>query len=49
MVAIGTGYAESTVFKPMQRMTEAPKGRPSVQLERMDREGFRIVAAEVGS
>ena len=43
MVAGGTGYAESTVFKTMQRMKEAPKRPPTVQLERAEGEGFRIV------
>ena len=42
MVASGTRYAESTVFKTMQRMKE-PAGRPPyMRLERVAREGFRI-------
>jgi hypothetical protein len=45
MVAAGTGYAESTVFKTMQRMKEAPKRPPVVQLERAEPEGFRIADA----
>ena len=34
MLAAGTAYAESTVFKMMQRMKEAPKCPPTVQRER---------------
>jgi hypothetical protein len=45
MVAAGTGYAESTVFKTMQRMKEAPKRPPTVQLERAEPNGFRVVDA----
>ena len=45
MLAAGTGYAESTVFKTMQRMKEAPKRPPTVQLERAEPDGFRIVGA----
>ena len=47
MVAAGTGYAESTVFKTMQRMKEAPKRPPTVQLERAEPDGFRVVDAYV--
>ena len=43
MMAAGTGYAESTVFKTMQRMKEEPKRPPTVQLERADPDGFRVV------
>jgi hypothetical protein len=48
MVAEGTGYAESTVFKTMQRMKETPKRPPLVQLERAESEGFRIADAYAG-
>lgn len=42
MVASGTRYAESIVFKTMQRM-KGPVGRPPyMRLERVEREGFRI-------
>jgi hypothetical protein len=34
MLAAGTRYAETTVFKTMQRMKEAPKHPPMIQLER---------------
>ena len=38
----GTRYAESIVFKTMQRM-KGPVGRPPyMRLERVEREGFRI-------
>jgi hypothetical protein len=47
MVAAGTWYAESTVLKTMQRMKEAPKRPPTVQLERAEPEGFRVVDASV--
>ena len=43
MVAVGTGCAESTVFKTMQRMKETPKRPPTVQLERAEPDGFRVV------
>ena len=42
MVAAGTVYAETTVFKTMQRMKEAPKRPPMIQLERVAGDGFRI-------
>jgi hypothetical protein len=45
MVAAGTGYAESTVFKTMQRMKEEPKRPPTVQPERTEPDGFRIIDA----
>ena len=45
MVAAGTGYAESTVFKTMQRMKQAPKRPPTVQLERAEPDGYRVVDA----
>lgn len=48
MVAAGTGYTESTVFKTMQRPKETPKRPPTTQLERAERQGFRIVDASVG-
>jgi hypothetical protein len=46
--APGTGYAESTVFKTMQRMKDDPKRPPTVRLERSGTEGFRI-AESVGA
>ena len=42
MVAGGTRYAESTVFKTMQRMKEPAVRPPYTRLERIAREGFRI-------
>jgi hypothetical protein len=42
MLARGTGYAETTVFKTMQRMKNEPKRPPTVRLERSGTEGFRI-------
>jgi hypothetical protein len=48
MVVDGTTYAESTVFKTMQRMKAAPKRPPTIQLERAQREGFRIAHVSVG-
>jgi len=45
MLAAGTAYAESTVFKMMQRMKEAPKCPPTVQRERAEPDGFRVVDA----
>ena len=47
MVAAGTLYAESTVFKTMQRMKDPPKRPPLVQLERTEPQGFRIADANV--
>lgn len=41
MLALGTRYAESTVFKTMQRMKEPPKRPPFVRLTRSGAEGFR--------
>jgi hypothetical protein len=48
MVVAGTAYAESTVFKTMQRMKATPKRPPVIQLQRAEGEGFRIVDANVG-
>ena len=42
MVTAGTPYAETTVFKTIQRMKGAPKRPPMIQLERAGGEGFRI-------
>jgi len=39
----GTSYAEPTVFKTMQRMKEAPVRPPYAHLERVGREGFRLL------
>jgi hypothetical protein len=43
MLSAGTQYAESTVFKTMQRMKAPPKRAPYVRLERAGNEGFRLV------
>ena len=48
MLAAGTTYAESTVFKTMQRMKGTPRRAPAIQLERVEGEGFRIVDTCVG-
>ncbi|HZT65469.1 MAG TPA: hypothetical protein VFA11_06750 [Acidimicrobiales bacterium] len=42
MQAAGTRYAESTVFKTMQRMKLAPARPPYVRLERVGQDGFRM-------
>ena len=42
----GTIYAESTVFKTMQRMKEAPGRPPYTRLQRVGRQGFRLVELE---
>jgi hypothetical protein len=39
---MGTRYAESTVFKTMQRMKASPERLPFVRLERVARQGFRL-------
>ena len=39
MVTAGTPYAETTVFKTMQRMKGAPKRPPMIQLERAGEKG----------
>jgi hypothetical protein len=44
MTVRGTLYAEPTVFKAMQRMKETPVRPPYERLERVGREGFRLVA-----
>lgn len=44
MLAAGTCYAESTVFKTMQRMKSHPKRPPFVRLERVGRDGFQLVS-----
>jgi hypothetical protein len=44
-MAAGTSFAESTVFKTMQRMKEAPERPPNVRLERAGRANFRVVLA----
>jgi hypothetical protein len=43
MQATGTSYAESTVFKTMQRMKDPAAGLPYVQLERGVTGGFRLL------
>lgn len=42
MVAIGTKFAESTVFKTMQRMKESANRPPFIRLKRVRRQGFRV-------
>jgi hypothetical protein len=42
MMAGRTRYAESTVFKTMQRMKDPPRRPPLVRLERIEDEGFRM-------
>lgn len=46
MLATGTSYAESTVFKTMQRMKEPTTRPPYARLERVGREGFRLLVTE---
>ncbi len=41
MTECGTTYAESTVFKTMQRM-KAPEGPAYTRLDRVGRQGFRL-------
>jgi hypothetical protein len=45
MMVIGTSYAESTVFKTMQRMKELATRPPYARLERVGKEGFRLLNA----
>ena len=42
MLAAGTRYAESTVFRTMQRMEAPPARPPYLRLERSDTDGFRV-------
>jgi hypothetical protein len=42
MVTAGTTYAESTVFKTMQRMKAPPTRPPYIRLERSGPEGFTV-------
>ena len=42
MVAAGTGYAESTVFKTIQRMKVPPERPPFVRLQNVEPCGFRL-------
>ena len=44
MVAAGTQYAESTVFRTVQRMKASPVRPPYARLEPVGREGFRLKA-----
>jgi hypothetical protein len=44
MTGCGAAYAESTVFKTMQRMKEPPARPPYTHLERVGRQGFRLKA-----
>ena len=48
VLAAGTRYAESTVFKTMQRMKAAPRRSPMMRLERVEGAGLRIADASVG-
>lgn len=43
MMATGTSYAESTVFKTMQRMKGLAGRSPYARLERVGKEGFRLL------
>lgn len=43
MVGAGTSYAKLTVYKAMQRMKTSDPRLPAVQLERVGREGFRLI------
>jgi hypothetical protein len=43
MLATGTSYAESTVFKTMQRMKDPAARPPFAQLERGATGGFRLL------
>jgi hypothetical protein len=43
MAEVGSTYAVGTVFKTMQRMKEPPTRPPYTCLERVDRQGFRLV------
>ena len=42
MLAAGTVYSESTVFKTMQRMKAPPVRPPFLRLERAGGDGFRV-------
>ena len=43
MVAIGTSYAELTVYKAMQRMKLSDPRLPGIRLERVGAGGFRLI------
>jgi len=43
MLATGTSYAESTVFKTMQRMKDRAARPPYAQVERGATGGFRLL------
>jgi hypothetical protein len=43
MAKCGTTYAEATVFKTMQRMKEPTTRLPYTRIERVGRQGFRLV------
>jgi len=43
MMATGTSYAESTVFKTMQRMKNIPSRPPYTRLSRVGRDGFSLI------
>jgi hypothetical protein len=44
MVIAGTAYAEPTTYKAMQRMKLADPRLPGVRLERVGRDGLRLVS-----
>jgi hypothetical protein len=46
MLATGTSYAETTVFKTMQRMKAPAERPPYTRLERVGREGFRLLTGK---
>ncbi len=43
MAALGTSYAELTVYKAMQRMKLPDPRLPGLRLERVDTAGFRLI------
>ena len=43
IVTLGTACAEPTVFRPMQRMEDLPVRPPCQHLERVGRQGLRLV------
>ena len=44
MVAAGTRYVESTVYKTMQRMKTPPDRAPFIRLEKAGHGGFRLAS-----
>jgi hypothetical protein len=47
MAQAGTRYAESTVFKTMQRLKAPPERPPYIRLERAGQEGFQVALGQV--